>query len=115
MDVISRIKDCIKNSNLTQKEISEKMGISEDSMVRYLKGTSQFKLNQLIQLSEILQITLSELLTKESVNELTEEEKELLEAYRIAEPGMKNAARKLLDLPEIQGKSSDWMPGEEVI
>ncbi|WP_159441904.1 helix-turn-helix domain-containing protein [Clostridium sp. Marseille-P2415] len=54
MDKIRRIKDCIKNSGLTQKEISERLGISEDSMARYLKGTSQLKLDTLIKISEII-------------------------------------------------------------
>lgn len=106
MDTVRKIRDCIKKSNMTQKEISAKLGISEDSMVRYLKGTSQFKLDMLIKLSEILQISLYELLTDIKPNNLTSEEQELLEAYRKAELEDRNAARKLLDLPKLAPMST---------
>ena len=115
MDVIRRIRDCIKRSNLTQKEISAKLGISEDSMVRYLKGTSQFKLDMLIKLSEILQISLYELLTDEEVENLSQEEKALLKAYRSATPAMQEATRKLLDMPDPAGKLSNCQIGEKAI
>ena len=115
MDVIRRIKDCIKESGITQKEISAKLGISEDSMVRYLKGTSQFKLDMLIKLSEILQISLYELITEYEPDTLTLEEQNLLAAYRSADPGMRAAARKLLDAPELPGKSSTSENGREAI
>lgn len=115
MDIIRKIKDCIKESNLTQKEISAKLGISEDSMVRYLKGTSQFKLDMLISLSEILQMPLYELLTDDCNDNLTLDEKELIKAYRSATPAMQAAARKLLDVPELSGKLSDYQTGKEAI
>lgn len=115
METIRRIKDCIKKSNLTQKEICAKLGISEDSMVRYLKGTSQFKLDMLIELSEILRISLCYMLTGKEAENLTPEEQQLLEAYRNAEPDMRKAARKMLDAPELPGKSSTSEPGEQAI
>ena len=104
MDVIRKIRDCIRASSLTQKEISAKLGISEDSMVRYLKGTSQFKLDMLIRLSEILQISLIELLTDEVFTNLSVEEEELLEAYQRADAGTQKIVRKILDIPEEQSR-----------
>lgn len=115
MDIIRRIRDCIAQSQYTQKELSEKLGISEDSMVRYLKGKSQFKLDTIIKLSEILQISTCYLITGKEINDLTQEEQQLLEAYRNAEPDMRKAARKMLDAPELPGKSSTLEIGEKAI
>lgn len=112
MDVIRKIRDCIRASSLTQKEISAKLGISEDSMVRYLKGTSQFKLDMLIRLSEILQISLIELLTDEVFTNLSVEEEELLEAYQRADAGTQKIVRKILDIPEGRSKSSESLNGK---
>ncbi len=112
MDVIRKIRDCIRASSLTQKEISAKLGISEDSMVRYLKGTSQFKLDMLIRLSEILQISLIELLTDEVFTNLSVEEEELLEAYQRADAGTQKIVRKILDIPEDRSKSSESLNGK---
>ena len=112
MDVIRKIRDCIRASSLTQKEISAKLGISEESMVRYLKGTSQFKLDMLIRLSEILQISLIELLTDEVFTNLSVEEEELLEAYQRADAGTQKIVRKILDIPEDRSKSSESLNGK---
>ena len=90
------------------------MNISEDSMVRYLQGKSQFKLNQLIQLSEILRISLCCLITGKEENELTTQEQELIRAYRAAAPDMRSAAEKLLDMKQM-GKLSTSSDGEEAI
>lgn len=46
---------------------------------------------------------------------LTQDEQELINAYRNAEESMRSAARKLLDAPEPQGKSSDCQTGKEAI
>lgn len=114
MDVIRKIRDCIKASSLTQKEISAKLGISEDSMVRYLKGTSQFKLDMLIRLSEILQISLTELLTDETSTNLSTEEQELLRAYQKADTSTQKIIKKILDIPENKSKSSEFQNGKAV-
>ena len=115
MDIIRRIRDCIKNSDMTQKEISAKLGISEDSMVRYLKGTSQFKLDMLIKLSEILQISIVELISEEKPIQISEENLMLIEAYNNADAGTQGSVRKLLDLPQPAGKSSTSTSEKEAI
>lgn len=91
---------------MTQKEISAKLGISEDSMVRYLKGTSQFKLDMLVKLSEILQISIVELISGEKVTEINLDDQKLLKAFHEASEGTQDNIRKLLDLPRPAGKSS---------
>ena len=109
MDTIRRIRDCIKKSNITQKEISAKLGISEDSMVRYLKGTSQFKLDMLVQLSEILQISLCYLITGKEESNLTEKEQELIMLFRKLPDSEKER-----ELGRLEGKIEQYQDQEKL-
>ena len=69
-------------------------------------------MDMLIRLSEILQISLIELLTDEVFTNLSVEEEELLEAYQRADAGTQKIVRKILDIPEDRSKSSESLNGK---
>lgn len=79
-----RLKNAIKTSNYSQKELSAIMRISEDSITRYIQEKQSPKIETLAMICEILNISIIWLLTgKEGETEkLTENEKELLTLFR---------------------------------
>ena len=65
---ILRLKEVIKEKNITGKELAEKIGLTETSISRIVKGTQYPKFETLINISEVLNVDVRDLIkpTKES-------------------------------------------------
>jgi transcriptional regulator with XRE-family HTH domain len=109
-EIGNRIKLKIKDSGLRQKDIVEASGVSKAALSNYLSGNRIPDTEAIYKISKELGTSIEWILTGESTNEnFGEEERHLLQAYKNANPSIKEAIRKLLDINEpcSAGKSSD--------
>jgi len=58
---ILRIKELLKDKQMTGKELVEKIGITETSLSRIIKGDQQPRFELLTQISEVLDVDIREL------------------------------------------------------
>lgn len=102
-----RIKEKQLEYGYKQKEIIEKTGISKAAISNYVNGNRIPDTESALKLSNVLNISMEWLLTGKTTNEnLSLEEQLLLDAYRDANPAIKMATRKLLDIPDNTEKLS---------
>lgn len=61
-DIQKRLRDEIKNSNLTQKEIAEKLGINPSTLSKYMNQNKYPAIETFANLCEILDASADEIL-----------------------------------------------------
>lgn len=95
---------------LTQKQVSEKIGCSEQSYCRYENGHRQPSIDTLIQLSDFYGVTVDELLGRDSAQRslLSDYELQLVEYSRRVDP---RARKDVLDF--LTMRLADNSSGEE--
>lgn len=104
-EIGKRIKERQLALGMKQKDITEKSGISKAAISNYISGLRVPDTETLYKLSLVLETSMEWLLIGRSTNEnYTEDEKQILEAYRIAAPAIQTATKKLLDIPEPEPK-----------
>ncbi|MEY8356921.1 helix-turn-helix transcriptional regulator [Lachnospiraceae bacterium 54-53] len=109
-EIGNRIRLKIKESGLKQKDIVESSGISKAALSNYLNGNRIPDTEAIYKISKELDISIEWILTGEStIENFNEEEKHIIQAYKNANAGIKEATRKLLDVnkPCSPGKSSE--------
>ena len=109
-----RLDEAMKKANYTNKQITEELNLSKNLIGNY-KENKIPKTEILYKLSQKLGTTMEYLLTGKETDDLTLEDRILLEAYQQADVGTQRSVRKLLDVPEPQSKSSASMTGKEAI
>ncbi len=110
IEIGTRIKERQKILGLKQKDIIEKTGISKAAISNYVNG------GRIPEAEALLNTSMEWLLVGEATNEnFTVEEQKLLVAYQRASPSMKEAARKLLDVPEQERGLLIYNTGKEAI
>ncbi len=62
VDIQKRLREEIKNSNLTQKEIAEKLGINPSTVSKYLRLDKFPAIDTFANLCEILDVSADEIL-----------------------------------------------------
>ncbi len=89
------LKELRNDKNLTQKELSEKLGLSKNAVCEYEKGRAEPSIETLIELSKIFGVSVDYLVGIEddfgnvAVNtnaDLTEDEKKILTTFRSLPP-----------------------------
>ncbi len=115
MTIIERICKIIEQKNLKTADLAKKLGIRHSVITNWKKRNTNPPMEYTLHICEFLDISVEELITGETEKDLTPEEKQLLAAYRAADPGMRAAARKLLDAPPVSSKSSISELGNEAI
>ena len=112
IEIGNRIKEKQKEKNFKQKDIIEKTGISKAAISNYISGVRVPDTESALKLSLVLETSIEWLLTGKTTNEnFSEDEKEIIVAYKNAAPAIQEAVRKLLDVPEKNEKSSDLKIG----
>ncbi len=109
-EIGNRIKLKIKESGLRQKDIVEASGVSKAALSNYISGNRIPDTEAIYKISKELGISIEWILTGEStIENFSEEERHLMQAYKNANSSIKEATRKLLDIKEQypEGKSSD--------
>ena len=112
MAFIDRLLETLEKKGITQYKLCKDLEIGNSTITSWKKGKMP-SIDKVIAIVRYLEISADWLLETEHEN-LTVEEQNLLAAYRSADPGMRAAARKLLDAPELPGKSSTSENGREV-
>lgn len=115
MTICERIFELIEEKHLKAAELAKLLDVKQSVLTNWKKRNTNPPMEYAIVICEFLGISIQYLLTGKEGNELTKEEQQLLEAYRSAAPAMQEAARKILDVPELSGKSSISEPGKQVI
>ncbi len=100
MTICERIFELINKKNLKTADLAKKLDIQQSVLSNWKKRNTNPPMEYALVICEFLGITIEELITGQSGNSMTPEEKQLLDAYRNAAPGIQQATRKLLDLPE---------------
>ncbi len=115
MRIYDRIYELCKVNKLNGKELGELLGLKKTPMTDWKNGKAQPTVDQIIKMCEIFSISSEYLLFGKEEKNLTFEEQNVINAYRRASPSMKEAARKLLDVPEQERKSLTYSVGKEAI
>ncbi len=113
VEIGKRIKEKQLEHKYKQKEIIEKTGISKAAISNYINGSRVPDTEAILKLSITLETSIEWLLTGKSINEnfSTEEEKAIIEAYKKADPAIKIATKKLLDVELNSEKSLNSQVG----
>lgn len=93
----NRLKSYRKMFKLSQAELAQKVGCDQTSISAWERGRSVPNADVLIEISDKLGLSMSELC---GFDDRGLEEKALIDAFNKAEPGIQDAVRKLLGLPE---------------
>lgn len=113
--MIDRINELCSQKGINGKELGELLGLKKSPLTDWKNKKAKPTLEQIIKMREIFATSTEYILFGKENIDLSEEEKELIQAYRAADPGMRAGARKLLDAPELPGKSLTLEPGNKAI
>ena len=107
-----RLTECMKISGYTNTKLTEELNVSKNAVGNYKKGQIP-NASILYNISQLLGTTVEYLLTGKKTNEtISEEEKQIIDAYRKADLTEKNIIKKILNVPTTtQIKSSDLKIG----
>ena len=67
LEVGNKIKELRMNSNLTQEQLADKIGISGQAISKWEKGESYPDIQQLVQISELFDVTLDDLIIEKKL------------------------------------------------
>ena len=115
MSINERMFLLLSERNLKYKDLADHLNINKTVVSAWKSRKTNPPAEYIVQICKLLNVTTEYLLTGKENESLNEEEQKLVEAYRKAEPGMKAAARKLLDVPELPGKSLNCPTGRKAI
>lgn len=102
-----RFKECREAAGLEQKQVALSLGIKPPSVSDWENGKSKPTIENLIKLAELCHVTVDELLgvaAPQQRDHLTADERELLMAYRAAEPAFREEAVAMLERHAIKEK-----------
>lgn len=106
MRIFDRILEQCQEHKITGKELGELLGLKKSPMTDWKNGKAKPTIEHIIKMCEIFAVSSDYLIFGENIK-LAPEEKRLLDAYRNADPGIQQATRKLLDLPEPADQKSE--------
>lgn len=100
-----RINLLCKENGITGKELGEKLGLKKSPLTDWKNKKSKPTIDQIITICEIFAVSANYLLFGKEINNLTQEEQKIIDAYRQADPAEQSIIRKILDIPENIEKS----------
>lgn len=99
-EIGKRIRKYREDRNLSQKALADKIGVSNSRISNWEKGINRPDADILADLCVALEVSPSELLdVRLSTDELTDQEKKVIQAYR-TKPELQQAVNILLGLEE---------------
>lgn len=108
MELYERIYNLCKTQKITGKELGEKLGLKKSPLTDWKNKKANPTVEQIIKMCDIFAVNSEYLLFgKSSVEKLTKEEIELIQAYRIANANAKEIIHVTLKPYLEQEKSSD--------
>lgn len=100
------LADIINKSEMSKKEIAEKLGVSAASVTKWVKGDNSPDIEVIAKICDLFNISINSLLKMPKAEphfNLTVHEKEVIVAYR-KQPSMQEAVDKLLGIYDIDQK-----------
>ena len=97
----------IRNSQMSQKDIAEKLGVSKGAITNWLNGSNSPNMEVLANLCVLLGVKMSEMLSdRSSTSDLSENEKKLLDNFKqLNEKGQ----NKLVRVSEFMLEDPDYL------
>lgn len=111
MKMYDRIIDLCQRNNINGTKLGELLNLKKSPLTDWKNGKSKPTVEQVVKMCEIFAVSTEFIILGKDSESLNHEEEQLLQAYRMADPAMQAAARKLLDIPAEQGKSLISEPG----
>lgn len=100
MDIANNIKRLRSERDWTQEQLAEKVGVTRPTITQWESGWSQPRMGKVEKLAEVFGVPKSEIIESRyeyaAVSLYNDEERELLELYRSASDGMRNAVLESL-------------------
>lgn len=115
MTINQRLFEVMATKNIKASDLAKELDINKSVISAWKNRGTNPPIEYTVQICKLLDISIEYLITGKDGETLSLEEQKLLEAYRSAPPGMQEAARKLLDVPELETGSSIYSDGEEAI
>lgn len=109
MSIYDRIKSKADEKKISIKALERESGLGNGVIKRWNETSPQC--NKLEKVANYLHVSIEWLITGKENKDLSEEENEIIAAYKDAAPAIQEAVRKLLDVPEKNEKSSDLKIG----
>lgn len=94
-----RLEECMVKAGYNNTNLTKELNVSKNAVGNY-KNNQIPNAAILYKISQILGTTMEYLLTGKDPENLSNEEKNIINAYRNAQPAIQQATRKLLDVPE---------------
>lgn len=102
----NRLTECMKIAGYTNSKLTEELNLSKNAVGNY-KNNQIPNATILYNISQLLGTTMEYLLTGKHGNEnLTDEEKNIIAAYRKITPAEQGVIKKILDIQEQEEKLS---------
>ena len=117
-DFKSRLKELRIGRHLTQRELAQKLGLSNSAIAMYENGSRTPDQETLESISDYFNVSIDYLFGRENISMrfLSKAELELIDAYRSSSPDLQFAARAVLGLPkEVAESSSSEKADAEVV
>ena len=115
MAFIDRLIETLEKKKISQYKLCKELEIGQSTISSWKKGKMPTA-EKIIAIVQYLEVSADWLLeTNIDIENYTSEEKRLLDAYRSASPGIQEATRKLLDVPEQETRLSTYSIGKEAI
>lgn len=107
MEFTEKILKAMEEKKISAYEICKNLNISQTTFSSWKKG-SKPSIDKAIEIIRYLQLSADEIfgIKEKKPDELSEEEKKIIKAYRSADPAMQAAARKILDIPDLKQEKS---------
>ena len=106
MSIGKRLHEWRKENKLGTVELSKNTGISTGALSNYENDKREISSGFLLKLKEVYNADIYYILTGVKNNELKEEEKQLLNAYKQATTAEQEIIKKILDIKDLSEKSS---------
>ena len=102
------LKSVCKVKGIKNKDIADHIGVSESCVSNWLRGKNSFDIDNLYSICQFLDVSIDQIFGISPIvfGVLTQEENNILVAYRKADPGTQASVRKLLDIPEEKSKAA---------
>lgn len=107
--MVERIKELCKNNKITIKSLEKELEIGNGSIAKWTK--SKPSVENVLKISQKFNVTLDWLVTGKEPEELTLEEKNLVNLYRSADERGKRAIIRTAEAENMEQESSDSMIG----
>lgn len=112
MNFIDIISESMQKQGITAYKLCKDIGMSQQTFSNWKDGKMP-SVDKAIKIIIYLGLSADEIFgIKKTIDKLTLEEREILEAYQRADAGTQKIVRKILDIPEDRSKSSESLNGK---